>query len=75
MKKRVMIIAGVLIIVIAIFFVVVLSNLGPVIKTAVNTYGPKITKTKVQLSDVDVSLLSAQVKLKGFYLGNPSAFT
>lgn len=75
MKKRVMIIAGVLIIVIAIFFVVVLSNLGPVIKTAVNTYGPKITKTKVQLSDVDVSLLSAQVKLKGFYLGNPSEFT
>ncbi len=75
MKKWMMIIAGGLIIVIAIFFVVVLSNLGTVIKTAVNTYGPKITKTKVQLSDVDVSLLSAQVKLNGFYLGNPSAFT
>jgi len=75
MKKWVIIIAGVVIVVIAVLFVAVLSNLGPVIKTAVNTYGPKITKTDVHLSDVDVSLLSAQAEAKKFYLGNPESFT
>ncbi|MBW2631312.1 MAG: hypothetical protein JRC90_06040 [Deltaproteobacteria bacterium] len=74
MKKWMMIIAGVVIVVVAILFVVVLSNLGPVIKTAVNTYGPKITKTDVHLSDVDVSLLSAKAEIKKFYLGNPAKF-
>ena len=74
MKKWVIIIAAVVIVVVAILFVVVLSNLGPVIKTAVNTYGPKITETEVRLSDVDVSLLSAQAKMKKFYLGNPARF-
>ena len=74
MKKRVMIITGVVIVIVAVLFVVVLSNLGPVIKTAVNTYGPKITKTEVHLSDVDVSLLSAQAEIKKFYLGNPAKF-
>lgn len=74
MKKGVVIIAGVVIVIAAILFVVVLSNLGHVIKTAVNTYGPKITKTEVHLSDVNVSLLSAQAEIKEFYLGNPSKF-
>lgn len=74
MKKWVMIIAGVVIVIVAVLFVVILSNLGPVIKTAVNTYGPKITKTEVHLSDVDVSLLSAQAEIKKFYLGNPAKF-
>jgi len=40
----------------------------------VNTYGPKITKTDVHLSDVDVSLLSAQAEIRKFYLGNPAKF-
>jgi len=73
MKKWV-IIAGVVIVVVTVLVVVLLSNLGPVIKTAVNTYGPKITKTDVHLSNVDVSLLSAQAKIKKFYLGNPARF-
>ena len=74
MKKWVMIIAGVIIVAVIVLVVLVLSNLGPVIKTAVNTYGPKITKTEVHLSDVDVSLLSAQAEIKKFYLGNPAGF-
>ena len=49
-------------------------NLGPIIKTAVNTYGPEIVKTRVELQDVDISILSAQAKLKHFVLGNPEGF-
>lgn len=52
-----------------------LSNLGPLIKKAVNTQGPKITGTELSLGDVDVSLLSGQVKLQKFLLGNPQGFS
>lgn len=63
---------------VAVFAVVVvifgLSNLGPLIKKAVNTQGPKITGTELRLGDVDVSLLSGQVTLQKFLLGNPQGF-
>lgn len=52
-----------------------LSNLGPIIKKAVNTQGPKITGTQLSLGDVDVSLLSGQVTLQKFLLGNPQGFS
>jgi len=74
MKKRVLITIGVVMSLVAVLLAVLLLNLGLVIKTAVNTYGPDITKTEVHLSDVDVSLLSARAEIKGFYLGNPSTF-
>lgn len=52
-----------------------LSNLGPLIKKAVNTQGPKITGTELSLGDVDVSLLSGQATLQKFLLGNPQGFS
>ena len=73
MKKWLLIGIGFLAVVI-IVLVIGISNLGPIIKKAVNTYGPKITKTEVRLGDVDVSLFSAKAKLKEFYLGNPKGF-
>jgi len=74
MKKIMMLGAVILVIIIIIVIVVGLSNLGPIIKNAVNTYGPKITKTEVRIDDVGVSIFSASVKIKGFYLGNPDGF-
>ncbi len=74
MKKKVMIIIGGVVIIIVGLLVAVLLNLGSVIKIVVNTYGPGITKTEVRLSDVDISLLSAQAEIRGFYLGNPGTF-
>jgi uncharacterized protein involved in outer membrane biogenesis len=75
MKKWILIGLSVTIVIIIIFLVAGLSNLGPLIKNAVNTYGPKITNTEVRLGDVGISLLSAEVKLKDFYLGNPKGYT
>jgi uncharacterized protein involved in outer membrane biogenesis len=75
MKKWILIALSLVIVIIIIFLVAGLSNLGPLIKNAVNTYGPKITKTEVRLGDVGISLLSAELKLKDFYLGNPKGFT
>ena len=74
MKK--VLIAGVVILVIVVVVVFfTLSNLGPIVKTMVNTVGPKITKTEVSVSDVSVSLFSGEVKITDFFLGNPTGFT
>ncbi len=73
MKKWFLI--GVAVIVITIIVLVIgISSLGPMIKKAVNTYGPKMTKTEVRLRDVSVSIFSGEAKLQDFYLGNPKGF-
>jgi hypothetical protein len=73
--KKFLIIIGVIVVLMIIVLVIGISNLGPIIKTAVNTYGPKITQTEVHVADVSVSLLSGEANLKNFLLGNPQGFT
>ena len=63
-----------MVIVVAVLFFT-LSNLGPIVKTMVNTIGPKIAKTEVSVSDVSVSLFSGEAKITDFFLGNPEGFT
>ena len=74
MKKWIFIGLGAIIVVVAVVIFVGLSNLGPIIKKAVNTYGPKITKTELRVDDVGISILSAEAKIKDFFLGNPKGF-
>ncbi len=74
MKKWLLIGAGLIVVIIIVLVVTVASNIGPMIKTAVNTYGPDITKTDVKLEDVQISIFSAEAKLKNFLLGNPKGF-
>jgi hypothetical protein len=74
MKKWILIGACAVVVIVVAILVLGLSNLGPIIKSAVNTYGPKITKTEVRLADVDISIFSGQAKLKDFFLGNPKGF-
>jgi len=73
MKKWLYVEIGAIVVVIAIINFG-LSNLGPIIKKAVNSYGPKITKTELHVDDVGVSIFSAEAKIKIFFLGNPSGF-
>jgi len=66
-------------VIVAVFIIVIvlifgLKNLGPIIRNAINKYGPDITKTDVCIGDISVSLLSAQAELTDFYLGNPEGF-
>jgi hypothetical protein len=74
MKKWMLIGAGAIVVVVIVILVVGISNLGPMIKGAVNTYGPELTKTDVKVGDVDVSVFSAEAVIKDFLLGNPSGF-
>jgi len=74
MKKWILIGAGAVVVIIIVVVVIGFSNLGPIIKKGVNTYGPEMTKTEVRLKDVNISIFSGQATLKGFYLGNPKGF-
>lgn len=74
MKKWILIGAGAVVVIIIVGVIMIASNLGPIIKKAVNTYGPDITKTKVHLGGVDVSLFSANATLKDLLVGNPKGF-
>ncbi len=72
--KKFLIGIGVLLVILIIIIAVAVSNLGPMIKTAVNKYGPGITQTDVKLADVDVALFAAEATLADFLLGNPEGF-
>ncbi len=69
--KKWMYIGGALILIVVAALVIGLSKLGPIIKTAVNTYGPKITKTEVRVKDVSISLFAGEAKLKDFLSRQP----
>jgi uncharacterized protein involved in outer membrane biogenesis len=73
MKKWILI-GSALIIVIIVAVIVLVSNIGSIIKTAVNTYGPDITKTSLRIENVGISIFSGTARLKRFTLGNPRGF-
>ena len=54
--------------------VYVFLNAGGIIKQIVEEVGSEATKTKVSLSEVDLSIQSGEAALKGFRMGNPSGF-
>ncbi|WP_018123501.1 AsmA family protein [Desulfovibrio oxyclinae] len=62
--------------VLAIIVLVVLAilNLGTLIKTATEEFGPKFTGTEVRLGSADISFLSGSGELNDFLLGNPKGF-
>jgi hypothetical protein len=74
MKKWIFIGLGAIVVILIVVVVVGVSKLGPLVKMAVNTYGPKITNTELRVDDVGISLFSTQAKLKKFFLGNPKGF-
>lgn len=63
------------IVLVLVLLVVGILNMGQLIKTAVNIYGPQLTKTEVCVSDVDISLASATAMLSDFTLGSPKGYT
>jgi hypothetical protein len=62
--------SGALIAVIIIVLVIGVSNLGPMIKSAVNTYGPEMTKTEGFKSPQAMSVLSIHLDVPDIHLKN-----
>lgn len=48
--------------------------LGPIVTKAVNTVGPKITGTKVELDGASIFPLTGSGTLKGLFVGNPEGW-
>jgi hypothetical protein len=74
MKKKLLIAGGVLVVLLVVAVVVVGMSLGKIIKTGVESVGPKITLTEMKLDSANLSLLGGSGTLKGFLLGNPEGF-
>jgi len=72
--KRVLIIGGAVVALVVVVALVILLNLGSVIKTIVEKVGSDATQAKVTLDDADVSLTSGQGALRGLVVGNPQGF-
>lgn len=49
--------------------------LGPIVKKAVNTVGPKVTGTPVELADAKIMAFSGKGTLTGLFVGNPEGWT
>lgn len=74
MKRKFLIGAGGIVALGIVAIVVVFFFLGSLVKTAVETAGSEVTKTKVTLADADVDLSSGKGTLTGFKMANPSGF-
>lgn len=74
MKKPVKIIIG-LVVLLVIALVVVAFSINGIIKTGVETVGPKVTKVSIKLDGVSVMPLSGGGSVKGLVVGNPQGYT
>jgi uncharacterized protein involved in outer membrane biogenesis len=73
--KKILLVLVALAVIAVIGVAVLLSNLGSLIKAAVEKFGSEATGAKVTLAEADISLTSGEGKLGGLLVGNPSGFT
>ena len=74
MKKFILIALAAIVAVFIGVTVYVGSNIDGIVKTGVETYGPRFTGTQVRLGGVSSSLIGGEVTVKEFFLGNPPGF-
>ncbi len=69
--KKLLVVLGVLFGLAVIGGIVLAFTLGPIITKGVNTFGPKITGTKVTLDSVSISPFTGSFTMSGLFVGNP----
>jgi uncharacterized protein involved in outer membrane biogenesis len=77
MKKAKKIFLGIvttLLVLVVISAAVGILFLDRIVKTGVETVGPKITKVPITLDEVHIGLLSGSAKVKGLVVGNPEGY-
>ena len=75
MLKKILIALVVLIIVVAGAVYLLYSNLGPILKAAIEKYGSEATQTQVKVDSVTLSASSGQGTITGLVVDNPKGFT
>jgi len=72
--KKIFIAGGILAVLLIGVVVMLVLSINPIIEKAVNTYGPRLTKSTVHLNEAEVSFLSGEGALRGLTIGNPEGF-
>lgn len=72
--KKVFIGIAVVLVLVAIGGFYLYSNLGGIIKTAIESYGSDATQAKVSLNSVDLDVASGKASLNKMSVGNPKGF-
>jgi hypothetical protein len=73
--KKLLIIAGILVVLAVAAFFAVEVFLGHAVTAGVNSFGPKVTQTKVTLASARISPLSGSGTLAGLVVGNPKGWS
>jgi hypothetical protein len=74
MKKIIIRICAVLVLLVVVALVVVFFSLNSIVKKAVETLGPQMTKVEVRLGAADISPFSGSGKLSKLFVGNPESY-
>ena len=73
--KKILLIMGIALLVLIVVAVIAVGLfLGKIVKTGVNTVGPKITQTTLTVDTVDLSLLTGSAAVKNLVVGNPAGY-
>ena len=73
--KILLVICGVMLALAVGAYLLLAHNLDALVVNGVNTYGPKLTQTKVELASVRLSPLSGSGTLTGLSVGNPAGWS
>lgn len=73
--KKLLLITGILVVVLIVAAVLVVGLfLDKIVKTGIETVGPKVTQVTMKVDAVNISMLSGSAKIKGFVIGNPDGY-
>jgi hypothetical protein len=74
MKKTAKWTVTVLVVLLAVILLVATTSLNAIVRSAVVTVGPKLTRTEVKLDRVNISLFSGRGRIQGLEIGNPKGY-
>ncbi|MGA2280937.1 MAG: AsmA family protein [Verrucomicrobiota bacterium] len=74
MKKLFLSVVVVLVVLIVVAVIVAGFFLGAIVKTGMETVGPKITQVSIKVDAVNLSLLTGSAGVKGLVVGNPEGY-
>jgi hypothetical protein len=74
-NRKVLIIAGVLVVLIAAALILILTNINSIVKAAIEKYGSEAAKTAVRVSLVTIHLASGEGAIAGLTVANPRGFS
>lgn len=75
--KSVKVLLGLLVgaaVIVVLVVVLALQNINEIVKTAVETVGPKVVGTEVRLAEVEIQLSAGRGDLKGLSVANPAGY-